>query len=382
MKPAPALAGLVVLALAAAAGLSVRADVCYRERSGAPYRAPTPPPMPAPGTPLPAAFTPPAATHIAFDQIAPLVTPISWRFGVGVPGGPGEAVWVPRLGAGWWIDWSVLPPGAVVAGGEHWQIVRLSRGRVQPALATLALWAAQRPGQTWIVGNEPDVVLQDNVTPACFARRYHEVYYALKRADPTAQVAVGAVAQATPLRLAYLDQVLAAYERQFGEPLPVDVWTLHGYVLPEQRFFWGVGIPPGFIQDYGVLRGHRAHADIAIFAGQIQAFRRWMAQHGYRERPLALTEFGIVLSSEYGFTDEQVQNFMYAAFDYLLNAHDSRIGYPADADRLVQRWAWFSSAYAPIPRSDLIDVNAGTLTVLGAAYRAYVETGGRGPRQG
>ena len=47
-------------------------------------------------------------------------------------------------------------------------------------------------------------------------------------------MAIGGVSQVTPLRLDYLERVLAAYEKQYGQPMPVDVWNVHTFILREQ----------------------------------------------------------------------------------------------------------------------------------------------------
>ncbi|MEZ4661306.1 MAG: hypothetical protein R2911_27465 [Caldilineaceae bacterium] len=72
------------------------------------------------------------------------------------------------------------------------------------------------PGDLWILGNEPDRDTQDGRTPDAYAEFYHAVYTFLKARDPTAQVAIGGVVQATPLRLRYLDMVLSAYQALWG----------------------------------------------------------------------------------------------------------------------------------------------------------------------
>ena len=53
-----------------------------------------------------------------------------------------------------------------------------------------------------MIGNEPDVRWQDNVTPERYAEIYHDIYTFIKERDPGAQVVIGGVAQSTPLRRA------------------------------------------------------------------------------------------------------------------------------------------------------------------------------------
>ncbi len=68
---------------------------------------------------------------------------------------------------------------------------------------------------TWLIGNEMDRVdfgsdycsRQDEILPELYAQAYHEIYYAIKSADQTAQVAIGGMAEFTPLRSQYLERV-------------------------------------------------------------------------------------------------------------------------------------------------------------------------------
>lgn len=314
--------------------------------------------------------------HLRLDVSAPpdplvLRSSYSWRFGVGVPESTAQAVWVARLGAGWWYDWRTRPN---VGGtlGEYWQTIRLWNCALNPPEQVFAAEARRRPGQTWIVGNEPDAAEQDNVTPECLADLYHQAHAALKAADPTARVAVGGVVEGTPLRLKYLDRALAHYRSQFGSPLAADIWTMHAYILREERGSWGAGIPTGLDDTAGWLVQPNDHDNADLFSQQVEAFRQWMADNGYRDRPLVITEYGILLPADLGFTADRVRDFMLKSFDYLVEASDPKLGLPSDGDRLVQRWAWFSLAYDPFPTGNLFDAGRVGLTPLGQSYRDYV----------
>jgi len=216
------------------------------------------------------------------------------------------------------------------------------------------------------------VIWQDAITAEEYACTYHDLYQLIKAADPQAQIAVAGVAQATPLRLAYLDRVLSTYQTAYGEPMPVDWWTVHGFVLREESGSWGVEIPPGFTVQYGQRYEIEDHASIDLFKKQILAFRAWMEKNGYRNKPLALTEFGILMPQDYGFPTELVQQYMRDSFTWLASATDASIGQPQDGNHLVQRWAWFSLSDPFYPGSDLADLPKGCLTPLGETYREFV----------
>ena len=59
---------------------------------------------------------------------------------------------------------------------------------------------------------------------------------------------------------------------------------------------------------------------------------------------LLITEFGIPMPADYGFPTERVIAFWTGAFDSFRTASDPTLGLPADQNRLVQAWCWFSLA--------------------------------------
>jgi len=297
---------------------------------------------------------------------------LSPRAGFGIASPADAKLWARRLGAGWYLDWAVQyrPQGPLP---EHWQTVRLFPGGcVYPSMAAIRWAAFHNRGQVWVIGNEPDVIWQDDVPPEAYAQAYHDLYALIKKTDPSASVAAGSISQATPLRLAYLDRVLAAYQDLYGEAMPVDWWTVHGYVLREERGAWGVDIPPGFSENQGELYSAEDHGRLDLFEAQIIAFRDWMAANGYRDKPLAVTEFGILLGVHDGYTPHKAAQYLRQATSWLEAATDERLGYPQDGNRLVQRWAWFGLADRYFPTSDLANLEADALTVVGQAYREYV----------
>lgn len=402
------------------------------------------------------------------------------------------------LNLGWYVNWrtDLHPPRP--GGIEYVQMVRLQQTgpttyAFQPSAAELGQTALANPGSVWLIGNEPDRrAWQDDVTPALYARAYHELYTLLKSADPTAQVAVGGIVQATPLRLRYLDMVRQTYRQLYGKELPADLWNIHTFVLREEADSWGADLPPGIETAIGysgawvtenmtagtvhtsaqtgdqavlsfegnwaswtalhspaggrvrvsvdhqyretvsttaaeagaqvhsytslgygrhaltlevvgdgavrldefhaaslgsaamqdsdlypsLLAAIRDHDDLDLMQSQIVAFRRWMADHGERDKPLIISEYG-VLFPEYivdedgnTFGDGRVAAFMTGSFDRFRSLRDSAYGLPADGGRLVQRWAWYSLA-DPYFNGALFDNITRQITPLGTAFRDY-----------
>jgi len=123
--------------------------------------------------------------------------------------------------------------------------------------------------------------------------------------------------------------------------------------------------------DEGILYEIEDNGDVELLKEQVLAFRRWMADHGQRDRPLIVTEFSVLMPEEYGFPFERVQAFMIAAFDFLMTGIDEGVGYPPDNNRLVQRWAWYSVADRVYATGNLYDPATGHITALGEAFAAY-----------
>jgi hypothetical protein len=268
----------------------------------------------------------------------------------------------------WWTE----PEPLEVKGAEFWQTIGISDAGFDLPLESISRAIENQPGSTWIIGNEPDIVWQDNIVPERYADIYHQAYTFIKEADSTAQIAPAPVGQPTPLRLAYLDRVLAAYEKQFGQSLPADFWTVHAFILREEAGSWGVGIPPGMTEDRGRLYEIEDHDDLELLRQHIIEFRAWMAERGYQDRPLAVTEFGILHPSDYGFPPEVVIDFMLGALDIFATAANDT-GYRADNNRLVQWWIWYS-AYdgGDFPTGNLYDPQNDQLTTIGQAFANYV----------
>jgi len=275
------------------------------------------------------------------------------------------------LGFGWYLDWTVRPAGLRSAEVSYMPMIRLKDGQIAPSGDALLAAVDALPGALWLIGNEPDVKWQDNVTPEAYAQAYHDLYALLKGRDPTCQVAIGGVSQPTPLRLRYLDRILQAYRQRYGQEMPVDVWNVHNFVLREERGSWGVDIPPGMDDGAGRLYEIDDHDDLALFRQQLVEFRRWMAERGQQDKPLIVTEYGILMPNEYGFSVEAVRQFMLDTFEVMRTLRDPALGYLADGGRLVQRWCWFSLQDERYPTGDLLDPATGRLTPLGEAFAQY-----------
>jgi len=289
---------------------------------------------------------------------------------------------VTPLKAHWYLDYFTQSTPTKPTGMAYAQMIRPPLWQQATFTATVESVLENNPGTLWIVGNEPDRDKQDGLTPTAYATFYHDVYTFLKTRDPAAQVAIAGVVQSTPLRRRYLDMVLAEYEARYDQKMPIDVWTMHAFILPED-YVWGASIPPGLeaFAGEGMKYTIFDHNNLEIFKANVVAFRQWMSDRGYRATPLLVTEYGILLSPDHGFPYEKVRTFMVGSFDFFLSATDANTGYVADGNRLVQAWSWFSLNYPPYNEAtgaghngNLLEPDTGALLPLGQDFGAYIAT--------
>jgi hypothetical protein len=327
-------------------------------------------PTPVAGEQLFAADNPNTQRITAADGL-PLPEPYSlrWRVGIGIPMGDPYFYRWPDPRPGWYLNWRADPmtEDAAGLGMDFAPMVRMANNVLRPSVEEIHQLAGRRPGQIWLIGNEPDVRWQDDASPEEYACYYHFAYEAIKAADPTAQVAIGGISQVTPLRLAYLDRILSTYEAWFGREMPVDIWNMHAFVLREEAGNWGVGLPPGFDDDsLGILWEIDDHDNLVLVENQVRLMRSWMAERGQRDKPLYITEYGILMPAEFGFDPFRTIQFMVGSFDLFERLRDDTLGYPADDNRLVQRWVWFSTWMDLYPTGNLFDNNGEPLAPMRA----------------
>lgn len=340
--------------------------------------------------------------------------------------GPKQINWVDDLGAGWFVFFAGFSDSAT-NGAEIAPVIDVRQKKdtqgnylddfeINPPLTTAGLGSLvdSYPGVLWLVGNEVDrgpnpggnSVGQGDTFPQVYARAYYSVYHYIKDRDPTAQVAISGLVEVTPGRLQYLDIVWQSYLTLYGVSMPVDVWNMHLYILPELlpdgRPNGIANVALGTDPALGILESNNdpsqcsrpdvycfaEHDDLTVFDQQVRAMRSWMRSHHQQNKPLILSEYSILypyipegdscyLQDEFGecFTSERIINFLDETMSYFKIAKDQKIGYPIDDFRLVQQTAWFSinNLNGVGNVSDLVvdDVTDGTLTGLSTIGQAF-----------
>lgn len=133
-----------------------------------------------------------------------------------------------RVGASWFYSW-------ILGNNTHWrtgiEFVPMIRKGVEEQKAQIRFIIQVRGyvGGYWLIGNEPDNGLQDNLSPVEAADVYGRALYYVRGQDPTAKFIMGGfVEPKTPWR----KQFTAAWVAQWGEEPPVTGWHLHMYPWP------------------------------------------------------------------------------------------------------------------------------------------------------
>ncbi|MDY7076247.1 MAG: hypothetical protein SXV54_04900 [Chloroflexota bacterium] len=295
---------------------------------------------------------------------------------------------VAALNAGWYSDWGASLDPDHPDRLTYVQLIRFKAGSdphdpdlvtVSPSKATIAQIAAAHPGSLWFMSNEPDSLYQGNpIYPDVYAHVYHEFYTYIKGLDPTALIANGGIVQPTPCRIMYLDIVWDTYLQAYGEPMPVDVWNIHAFILREVYGSWGASTPPGVSRNCAMDYPIRAGDDMDIFRDNLVAFRQWMKDKGEQDKPLIISEYGVLwpewLKDEdgRGWPPSRVSDFMVQTFDLFLTEVYTDVGYPADDYRLVQAWAWYSLSDDSHYNGYLFRSSTKQISPMGETYADYI----------
>lgn len=369
-----------------------------------------------------------AAPVAAFDELQQIEdlsvlaeTAPNCRYGVFAE----QEKFLTQLRFGWLLDFRSSPSFDVPDTIEYAHMIRLRQVKAadgtrlpdyttSPNATQIAALVEANPGALWLIGNEPDRLrVQDDTHPKIYAMAFHDMNTLIKGIDPTAQLAVAGLVGVTPGRLQYLDIVWNEYDAMYGEPMPVDVWNFHDYIMSEVELndisrdsYASVAI--GTDRNIAILdSGHRTgnpdaslcsrddifcvaeHDSVEIFADMIIKMRQWMKDHGQQQKPLILTEFGLLypyvgvggdcnFKDEYGncLTPQRAADFLQKTYEYMETAADPNLGYALDNNRLVQQWLWFSMPYKDEISNNhpglMAKKDYSALTVVGQTHLAEV----------
>ncbi len=344
----------------------------------------------------------------------------------GVTTSPETSFIVPIIGAGVFYRWSAVWQGPLPENGAELMHMIRPRQRKTSTGEYLPEWYSKirldedlaeiirsDPGAVWMVGNEPErgpnpgetyTPRTDDIHADIYAEAYHDIYHFIKGVDPTARVANAGLIQITPMRLQYLDMMWDAYLQKYGVPMPVDVWTMHAYVLPEltqtgepnniASAALGTDLALGK-RDSGRdaskcadpdVYCYAEHDDPSLLEEQVVAMRQWMKERDQQDKPLVVTEYGTLyqyfikedgtcrIRDDNGecFTPERVSKFMLETFDYFNHARDPNLGMTTDNNKLVQQWIWYGAWNWDVASADLLLNDLQTLSLMGETFRDHV----------
>ncbi len=302
---------------------------------------------------------------------------LNCRFGITSPNSP-DGIDLQSLGIGAFLNWNVVGSVNLPEGVEYINVLRLGercfdnnknviecktlsdpRTPYQKTLDMIETLVPAHPGMYWIVGNEPDTEYenQDDLYPEEYASRFFQVATRIRSLDPTAKIGFGSIVQPTVVRMQYLDKAWQTLVNLAGDQASasrlIDFWAIHAFILNEFPNEWGTGLPPGFeasINDGIRITDLSLTHSISVFTSRLRDFRGWMNEHGERDKPLWITEYGSLLPPVdppggpdlENVSDEETRDFMLQSFDFMLSATDFATGLPTDNYHLVQRWFWYS----------------------------------------
>jgi len=100
-------------------------------------------------------------------------------------------------------------------------------------------WIQANPGQVWIIGNEPNLLLSEGGSQLSY-QEYAELFYEasalIRAADPTAQIALADVGGgrfyegcALDAPYTWLQNAIMNHKNRYGVPMAIDIWTIHVY---------------------------------------------------------------------------------------------------------------------------------------------------------
>jgi hypothetical protein len=149
------------------------------------------------------------------------------------------------------------------------------------------------------------------------------------------------------------------------------------------------------------------NADYTLVPTLTREFRQWMKDRGYGDKPLMISEYGVLLPSDPGYlicppmipgcedpetnitalrdaADARVIRFMTETMTFFFDAVDADLGLASDGGRLVQRWLWYALNDQPYNPSTGEGFNGslfaynygggypGQLTKFGLAFKNYM----------
>jgi hypothetical protein len=191
-----------------------------------------------------------------------------------------------------------------------------------------------------------------------YATWYHDFAAFVRGLNPRIKLAPGDLQSAwgglhgTDLLMSYQ----AAYQKKYGEKMPIDAVGLHCYITGNKPPEWAKPEP----------------VKAELFREKIRAMRAFMKRAGLQDAAFVITEMGVFNHCcDPPLTDAQLIAIMRYAIELMEGPEgvDKELGMPSDGYRLVQKWS-----YSAFPHL----VKDGRLTPMGQAYRELADKYAKG----
>jgi hypothetical protein len=233
--------------------------------------------------------------------------------------------------------------------------------------------ARAAPGGIWLIGNEPNVGGQDDISPEGYAQFLVWVAGLIRAADPTA-ILVGpgilnwdatctGCGGMTPGR-AWSEAFVTIYQQRYG-PLPLNAWAMHTYTIDWTRL---------------------PMLDSSQDQAQLLAARAWLDSRGLN-LPIWLTEFGVVYGWDGLQWMQQVDGYTRAVpqgrfrTDLIAPYLDRMVDWLVRNSPALRIDRWFLYGLAPTTESwatapvgiSLLQANSLSLSSFGEQYVAWAQ---------
>ncbi len=183
------------------------------------------------------------------------------------------------MGVGWYLDYTI--DTSSIPNGCN-KVLKLKINDMPPD-KDIAASAKARPGSYWIIGNEPNVPGQDEVTPEGYTDAFQRIRAKIKEADPSARLVAPEILNFNTTCTGcsgftsgrqWLEEFRASYKSKYGLEPPIDIWSIHSYDLDWTRM--------PMLNYEGQVR-------------EITSFREYLNTiPEYKDKPFWLTEFAIL----------------------------------------------------------------------------------------
>ena len=294
-------------------------------------------------------------------QCKPISAPYTMKDRFGLSGNDGDNPAIAELGVSWYLNWGYTPdnssslieylPMVLHTQGEDFA----SYDAFKSAIMAVKTNRPEAYGNctTWLIGNEVGLSVTGGgeIYPP---EKYAE--YFKKYADwisqlgtelgVTYKLAAGSVITRPDIELhvesrtipedvrpkktkingsLYMEKALKIYKIKYNTKMPVDVFQLHPYMFDGKIDF-----------------------KINMFKQSVTSFRTMLQKQGYKDKEVWITEWGNLVDDPNKKNDTTFADsikIMNEGIPWLTRVNSGTDGMPADGNKLIQRWGWFTFKY-------------------------------------